>query len=178
MWNGIYDLFEFAPEVIDKLRIPPAIHGYLLIVLPVRLVPQRFVRPFILVTGLVFLWLFMGMSFTLGVVAASAIVYAITPPLAEWARRSGRPGPATAVGWTLIHLMYLPCFFVTLPHIPGMQAGELTQFGGIGFMVLKSSQYVFDAFRQRLAPVCHLCAGAVVEPAAVYQDEHGERRVG
>lgn len=153
MWNGIYDLVEFAPDVIDKLRIPPPIHAYLLIVLLVPLIPQRFVRPFILYTGLVFLWLFMGMNFTLGVVAASAIVYAITPSLAEWARRSGRPGPATAVGWTLIHLMYLPCFFVTLPNIPGMQAGELTQFGGIGFMVLKLSQYVFDACRQRFAPV-------------------------
>ena len=149
MWNGIYDLIELGPATIQKLRIPPAVHGYLLIVLLVPLLPQRWVRPFILYTGLLFLWLFMGVPFTVGVVGSALLIYAVTPALVRRARQSGNPAPATAVGWGLIHLMYLPCFFMRLPHITDMQFGELTQFCGVGFMVLKASQYVWDACRQR-----------------------------
>jgi alginate O-acetyltransferase complex protein AlgI len=153
MWNGIYDVIDLAPETIQKLRIPPAVHGYLLIVLLVSVVPRRWVKPFVLYSGLLFIWLFMGASFAIGVVASSLVVYAVTPWLVRRARRTGRPAPPTALGWSIIHLMYLPCFFVTLPQIQGMQLGELTQFCGVGFMVLKASQYVWDSCRGRIGPV-------------------------
>ena len=153
MWNGIYDWVDVLPEWIDRLRIPPPVHLYLLVVLIVAALPQRSVRPFILYTGLVCLWLFLGLPFTLCVIAACLIIYWITQPLARWAQRSNRPAWPTGIGWAAIHLMFLPCFFITLPFVPDMQPGELTQFCGIGFMVLKASQFVFDSCRGKLPNV-------------------------
>ena len=149
----MYDWVDVSPEWIDRLRIPPPVHLYLLVVLIVAALPQRSVRPFILYTGLVCLWLFLGLPFALCVIAACLIIYWITQPLARWAQRSNRPAWPTGIGWAAIHLMFLPCFFITLPFVPDMQPGEITQFCGIGFMVLKASQFVFDSCRGKLPNV-------------------------
>ena len=90
---------------------------------------------------------FAGIPLALGVFGGSAGVYYLTNLLAARARRTGSPRGSIAIGWTIIHLAYVPCFYVRLPFIPDMVYGELTLFFGIGMLVLKSAHYLWERCR-------------------------------
>ncbi|MCA8906964.1 MAG: hypothetical protein KDA64_03595 [Rhodospirillaceae bacterium] len=139
--------------LLEIVRVPMVVNAGILGALLVPLAPQVRVREVLIGFSLLCFLVFTGVVFTGLLLGAAAVVFTTARLLHRWAQRRRNPERPLVVGWVVIHLMYLPVFFVILPPFDGhMTWGEVTQFWGAAFVTMKSVNYTRMACDRRVDP--------------------------
>lgn len=163
MWDvGLYGIFALdaaqnhkvvSVPLLEIMRAPTIVNAGILGVVLVLLFPQPQVRTVLTFLSLTCLVVITGMVFTSLLMIACIVVFVLSRFLQPWSVRRQNPVLPMSVGWLIIHAMYIPAMFTVLPPFQGtMGWGELTQFWGIAFIVLKSLHYVRIACMERVNP--------------------------
>ena len=128
----------------EAVRLPIGPNGYILFALILPLIPKVSIRPFLIITSLLTMGIALGWMFALGILAGVVGVWGLSELLAAVVVLTGHRRTCIAVGWLILHAVYVPLCFVTLPGVIQMIPGDLTLFCGIGFMLLRSVHYLWD----------------------------------
>ena len=159
MYNGIY---EFAPfdtfqsggvQLLDMVRGPSPVNLSVLGVVLVLTLRQDRVRAGLIGLSVALLVAVAGVPFAAGVLGWCLVVFTAARLLRWWSGRLGSARWPIRVGWALVHLMYVPCMWLTHPAFEDhMIPGELALLWGLAFLTLKSLHYIGGACRGRIDP--------------------------
>jgi D-alanyl-lipoteichoic acid acyltransferase DltB (MBOAT superfamily) len=144
VFEWVNDLLTSEDFMQDAVRLPIGPNGYILFALILPFLPRLSVRPFLIATSLLTMGIALGWTFALGIFAGVVGVWGLSELLATVVLLSGHRRTCIAIGWLILHAIFLPLCFVKLRGVAQMVPGDLTLFCGIGFMLLRSVHYLWD----------------------------------
>lgn len=129
-------------------QMPPGVAFFALPALGALLVPQRWMRPYLLVTSLLILWLTFGHGFTLGILAACVLAWLLCLLARAAVRRGAGPARlALAGGWLIANGIYFGLFATPVNRV-------LADAGHLDILLLCGPAFFLIRFLGLFSDIC------------------------
>lgn len=137
--------------ILEIARTPLFINLGILGAVIVPFVSQANIRSALTTLSFTCLLLMCGLIFAVCVLTYCIFIFFFARFLQSWSLRRGSHKLPLLTAWLTVNAIYLPIFFVTLPHFGSfMSVGELSLLWGPAFLVFKSLHFSHQACRSQI----------------------------